>query len=326
MPYCSLTLLQVHLDQFDHPPKDEEELEEEEAQKEKIAAPSKRARTASVTSPGASASPPAAAAASSSPSPSPPAPRAKVECKFGSDCYNKDADHLKRFLHPKKQEPTTKEEFILTTNQSQHDLADYYQFGGDLEEDELEEVLVADRNERKLSIQRFSDKAIAENAMDLEDGGEEEEDAGDVEKLEIRTTVMALSKKTSFFEGCASDDEDQEDAAKTVLAADYKAPPRVKSGSAAAKKIARANSTDETVKITRQSSRARPAAVAPAPAAAAAASSSNATSSGRSTSNKPCPFLLPELLSHSKLTVENEEGDLVCKKCKQEVGDHPTSR
>ena len=150
---------QQHLDSFDHPPAEGDVDDEDDAGEDADAIAeggpneprnkdmpddpndkdydpkdgpagnnkNKRARTDKAASPGA-------AAAASSPAASPTkavavgagAAQAKA-CYYGSACYNKDPDHVRRFSHPAPPPPPrTKEEFIETTNQSQHDLAEYY--------------------------------------------------------------------------------------------------------------------------------------------------------------------------------------------------------
>lgn len=103
-------------------PNDEDYAEKETKKK-------KRAKTAAVASPSAAA--PTSAASAAPASPTKGAGSSQKACYYGTACYNHDPDHIKRFSHPPKPAaPKTREEYIETTNQSQHDLAEYYQFGG----------------------------------------------------------------------------------------------------------------------------------------------------------------------------------------------------
>jgi len=132
-----------HLEMYDHPPPEEggdadedDELDGPEPRNgdmpddpedpDYVDGPGgkkkKLARTEKVTAPGAAAAASPTASPSKAPA-SPSKPAAQKACYYGSACYNKDPDHVRRFSHPPPPPPPrTKEEFIETTNQSQHDL------------------------------------------------------------------------------------------------------------------------------------------------------------------------------------------------------------
>lgn len=322
-----------HLDKFDHPEAEEDADDDAPAaaddEEEK---PKKRAKTDAASSPSsASASPPTVPASSPK--------KASRACHWGEDCYNKDPDHLRRFTHPEKKEPETVEQFILTTNQSQANLSDYYNFGGDEPEEEVEAILAEDRNERDMQLQKFNDQRAKELGVSMdEDEDEEDADAEEEEKEggaaaggaadhDLRTVILPV-KKASYFQDCASDDDDENDHT-TVLMKDLPSVKREKSGAKSA--LQRVNSNDPTVvvpRVTRASSRGNAAGIMKSGGGGNSSASSAIVAPLLAVlpNGKPCPFLLPELLGKAALTFENESGDVCCKKCKVEAGEHREHR
>jgi len=362
----------VHLDMYDHPAPilggdaDEDDIEEGGADEPRNkdmpdddldpdyvdgadkTRRKKRAKTDKVTSPSA-ASPPAAAAAAAAPASPTKAPRM---CWYGTACYNSDPDHVKRFTHPAPPPPPqTKEEFIETTNQSQADLADYYKFGGDEEEEEVDEILAQDKNERRLSIQKFNENRPEAEQVRLSDDEDEEE--GEEEKVDaddVKTVVAPArgSKRKSnganplaspaaaasaavadMYLGCASDEDGDGEGAKTVLVKDLPVsapkPQRAHTtASSSADTVIKPQTGAKPTAATRQPS-ARAAAAAAKQASVAAGSSASASASPPPVA-AACSWLMPELLAKPTRVVETEDGEELCKKCQQPVSDHREHR
>jgi hypothetical protein len=275
--------------------------------------------------PKTSPSPPATSAAAASPSPPSPSKAVNKVCWYGEKCYNKDPDHIKNFTHPLPNSPkipTTKEEFIKTTNQSQHDLAEYYQFGGDEDEEEVKEMLVADRNERRLSIQKYNENKSLQEQILLDEEELDDEAAAAAAVDEVKTvfaSATSIHKKNNgdngYLLGCASDDDDDMEGKATVAINDFKpkikpVPPKVYND---------ASSTAETIK---------PSATTRQPSARIANKSSASASPPAVNNNTAanCPFLLPELLAKPSRIIETDEGEELCKKCKFPIGDHRETR
>jgi hypothetical protein len=155
---------------------------------------------------------------------------------------------------------------------------------GDEEEEVVKEMLVQDRNERRASIQRFSDEKLKQQGMSVTVDMEEEKTVvvGAAGLAAAAAASAPVFQPANYFQDCASDDE----------VATLMMPARRTMGGAAA------------------------AAVAPFPAVAAAP--------GKTLSR--CPFIIPELLAKDALTTNSAAGEIICRRCRDEVGEHRESR
>jgi len=327
-----------------------------------------RAKRARRDTPSTSPAPPSPAKSADSSSSS--STKVKRDCWYGADCYNSDPAHHARFAHPPPSTSSTAAAaastgagagdsgsgYIEVTNMSQHDLSEYYRFGGDEDDDDEvdgadaaaaggddddDAMLVPDKNESNAELQKFNENKIPKDqGFTMQDEEEEEKDAAAVApaptpsppsnttsrptaaKRKRSAATSDSSASSGPYDGCASDDDDSHPDLPLVVS---DLPRRTRTGGTRAPSLAAAVPGDVQRKPTlplRQPSTRR--------AVVAATDSilhSSPSSSSSSSIAKKCPFILPELLlARGALTVENADGDLVCKKCKQEVGDHRETR
>ena len=182
-------------------------------------------------------------------------------------------------------------------------------------------MLVADKNERRLSIQKYNENnKDGGAAVDLgeEDEAKDEEDVRTVIES-VRRAHQIANGDIGYLQGCASDDDADEEK-KTVAVADLPHKPASKgfkvstAASTAATEVAPTAPRATRQASTRQaaassSSSSKAAAVAPAPTGAQA-----------------CVFLLPELLAKPARVIDTDDGEEICKKCKFAVSDHRERR